>query len=90
MASRHQILSSSPKYGQLPELDSEDIDSVLWIRPAATKAEVSGPTRPPYARRLASRISPLSGSRSNSIILRQPYLGVLRLNKEHEAFVFSV
>jgi hypothetical protein len=24
MASRHQILSSSPKYGQLPELDSED------------------------------------------------------------------
>jgi len=90
MASRHQILSPSPKYGQLPELDSEDIDNVLWIRPAATKAEVSGPTRPPYARRLASRISPRSGSRSNSIILRLPYKGSVRLNKEHEAFVFLV
>jgi hypothetical protein len=45
---------------------------------------------PPYARRLASRISPLSGSRSNSIILRLPYKGSVRLNKEHEAFVFSV
>ena len=63
---------------------------VVIIWPAATKAEVSGPTRPPYARRLASRISHRSGSRSNSIILRLPYLGVLRLNKRHEAFVFSV
>ena len=59
--------------------------------PAATKAEVSGPTRPPYAWRLASRISPRSGSRSNSIILRRPYLGVCDSikNTRHLYFQFK-
>jgi hypothetical protein len=64
-------------------------DANVFPRPAATTAKVSGPTRPPYARRLKSRISTRSGSRSNSIILRRPYLGVCDSIKNTRHFYFQ-
>jgi hypothetical protein len=44
-------------------------------RPAATKAEVSVPSKLPYARRLADR-HPCSGRLDNSFMPRRPYAGV--------------
>jgi hypothetical protein len=44
-------------------------------RPAATTAEVSVPSQPPYARRLTDSY-PRSGRRDNSFMPRRPYTGV--------------
>jgi|688.fasta_scaffold2438920_1 hypothetical protein len=63
------------------------LPGVTQVWPAATTAEVSGLTRPPYARRLASRISPVQAV---AAILSYSRGGGVRLNKEHKAFLFSV